>query len=371
MKYFSTFSGIGGFEIPLQEAGHECVGYSEFDPSCGAQITDPKDVEEKIKCNGYHTAVEWNKSKCDTCGKIKTQYAIEVYEKHFNHTNYGDIKKINWDKTPDFDLFVGGTPCQDMSIAGKRKGLKGERSGLFYDYVTALEQKKPKYFVWENVKGALSSNKGWDFAEVLNSFSEAGYDVQWEVLNSKNFGVPQNRERIFVIGSRGTSRPEVFPFGETDEEDTRHAGEDLSYCLDANYHKGTNTLEKGRRQLIQQLNQPTHSNDRIYGTDGLSPTLNTAQGGNRQPFVAINTEKSSRNMSGMSYETTSNRRKEERIQETQEKRYGAIRRLTPVEAARLQGFPDNWHEGLSDTQAYKVYGNAVTVNVIRSIIGRL
>jgi len=302
MKYLSLFSGIGGFELGIQQADMcqpECIGYSEID-----------------------------------------KYAIQVYNKHFNHKNYGDITKINESTLPDFDLLVAGFPCQSFSIAGKRGGFNDTRGTLFFDVARILKEKQPRLCLLENVKGLLSHEQGATFRTIISTLDELGYDCQWQVLNSKNFGVPQNRERVFIVGHlRGTSSPEVFPIGGTNREDTRNVGEDLSYTIDANYSKGTNTLEKGRRQLIQ-LNKPKHSNDRVYSEKGISPTINTMQGGNRQPFIKGDT---------------------------------AIRKLTPKECERLQGFPDDWtKEGmdglLSDTQRYKMCGNSVTVPVIKEII---
>ena len=109
------------------------------------------------------------------------KYACQVLKYNFPNTkNYGDITKINWAEIPDFDLLVGGSPCQDLSIAGKRAGLKGARSSLAWSFINALEIKKPKYFLWENVKGALSSRNGWDFANLLSAFSQAGYSLWWQ-----------------------------------------------------------------------------------------------------------------------------------------------------------------------------------------------
>lgn len=177
---------------------------------------------------------------------------------------------------------------------------------------------------------------------------------------------------------RGTPRPEVFPIGGTNQEDTRNVGEDLSYAIDANYHKGTNTLEKGRRQLIQ-LNQPTHSNDRVYSDKGLSPTLNTMQGGNRQPFIRNpyngKTSEVETGTLGTTCGTTTGKTAQHLYKDSK------IRRLTPKECERLQGFPDDWTEKgidkdgnevyISDTQRYRSLGNAVTINVIKEIICRL
>ena len=331
MKYLSLFSGIGGFELGINQAYYErmCTkdskqgvqGIGNKEGQCGEC---PDICSDRLSCIGF--------SEID-------KYAISIYKKHFpNHKNYGDITKIEASSLPDFDLLVGGFPCQAFSIAGKRRGFKDTRGTLFFEIARIIKEKQPRLLLLENVKGLLSHDKGQTFFTIISTLDELGYDVEWQVLNSKNHGVPQNRERVFIIGHlRGTPRPEVFPFGGTDEEDTRNVGEDLSYTIDANYHKGTNTLEKGRRQLIQ-LNQPVHSNDRVYSDEGLSPTLNTMQGGNRQPFIKSDAE---------------------------------IRRLTPTECERLQGFPDGWTEGISDTQRYKCCGNAVTVNVIEDIISKL
>lgn len=268
---------------------------------------------------------------------------------------------------------------------------------MFFHLARIAKEKQPRLLLFENVKGLLSHDKGRSFETILRTLDEIGYDAQWHVLNSKDHGVPQNRERVFIIGHlRGTSRPEILPIRETNTEDTRNVGEDLSYTIDANYHKGTNTLEKGRRQLIQ-LNNPTHSNDRIYSDDGISPTLNTAQGGNRQPFIVA--ERGRYNKDGTTSQKVEARKdnvtntltsveKDNRIVDG-----SRIRRLTVIECERLQGFPDNWtrfgglrkgidvtskypehttfFENISDSQRYKCIGNAVTVNVTRYIFNKL
>ena len=280
MKYLSLFSGIGGFELGITKA-YENLSNPSREQQGGGPLNSTNNeckqlAPQQPTCIGF--------SEID-------KYAISIYKKHFpNHKNYGDITKIEASSLPDFDLLVGGFPCQAFSIAGKRRGFKDTRGTLFFEIARIIKEKQPRLLLLENVKGLLSHDKGQTFFTIISTLDELGYDVEWQVLNSKNHGVPQNRERVFIIGHlRGTPRPEVFPFGGTDEEDTRNVGEDLSYTIDANYHKGTNTLEKGRRQLIQ-LNQPVHSNDRVYSDEGLSPTLNTMQGGNRQPFIKSDAE---------------------------------------------------------------------------------
>ncbi len=157
MKYFSVFSGVEGIGQGLDG---EPVGFSEID-----------------------------------------KYASMVLKYHFPKIkNYGDITKISWNEIPDFDVLVGGSPCQDFSIAGKRKGLGGARSSLAWEFIRGLRDKQPRSFIWENVKGVVSMNGGKDLECILEEFCKSGYAVDFEILNAKDFGVPQNRERIFVIG---------------------------------------------------------------------------------------------------------------------------------------------------------------------------
>lgn len=329
IKYFSTFSGIGGFELGIGDK-HECVGFSEID-----------------------------------------KYAIQIYQKHFpEHKNYGNITKINAEELPDFDLLVGGFPCQAFSIAGKRQGFDDTRGTLFFDLARILRAKQPRLFLFENVKGLQSHDNGKTFATIIATLDELGYDCQWQVLNSKNHGVPQNRERVFIVGHlRGTARPEVFPFGNDSKEIDELPGQH-SNTLTARYYGGQAngtyiTESKLDAQEINQLNQPTHSNDRVYGADGISPTLNTMQGGNRQPFIQQKSHGYNNGGKKFIAPTLTKNAYEHN------NHVNAIRRLTPTECERLQGFPDGWTEGISDTQRYKCCGNAVTVNVIRDIAERL
>ena len=193
MKHFDLFSGYGGFSLAIKRAYADAKCATRIQQGLNNGDTFMSDFDEGLLALESLTI---GFSEID-------KYASQVLKYHWPKVkNYGDITKIDWAKVPDFDLLTGGSPCQDLSIAGKRAGLSGQRSGLFYEYIRALTEKKPKYFIWENVKGALSSNEGRDFAEVLNEMAEAGYSLWWQVLNAKDFGVPQNRERIFVIGFR-------------------------------------------------------------------------------------------------------------------------------------------------------------------------
>jgi len=204
MKYFETFAGVGGFSLGIQNA----YGiFNEMEQWGCRQTENELEASLPMSISKPH---ERQHATCIGFSEID-KYASQVLKYQFpNIKNYGDIKEINWNTVPDFDLLVGGSPCQDLSIAGKRAGLAGERSGLFDEYIRALKEKKPKYFIWENVKGALSSNGGWDFARVQIEMAEAGYELWWQVLNATDFGIPQNRKRIFVIGFRGERPREVF-----------------------------------------------------------------------------------------------------------------------------------------------------------------
>uniref|UniRef100_A0A6H1ZID1 Putative methyltransferase n=1 Tax=viral metagenome TaxID=1070528 RepID=A0A6H1ZID1_9ZZZZ len=220
MKYFDSFAGVAGFSLGIERA------YANLQPK-DEQLQMESDLSESDSELLQRTAL------CIGFSEVN-KYASQVLRYRYpNIKNYGDITQIDWSTVPDFDLFVGGSPCQDLSVAGKRKGLEGERSGLFAEYIRALEEKKPKYFIWENVKGVLSSNKGFDFARVQDQMAQAGYGLWWQVLNAKDFGVPQNRERVFVVGVRNGSPREILFEREGNEERAWQDGQGDAYCIQA------------------------------------------------------------------------------------------------------------------------------------------
>lgn len=180
LTFIDFFSGIGGFRRGLELAGMKCIGFCEND---------------KFAVRSY-------RAMYDTEG--------EWYG--------GDITKLQSDDIPQADIWTAGSPCQNLSIAGGRSGLHGDRSGLFFNFVDLLkgkaEEDKPEWIILENVKGLLSSNAGWDFLEYICELAEVGYDVEWQVFNSKDYGVAQNRERVYTIGHlRSRGRREVLPIG--------------------------------------------------------------------------------------------------------------------------------------------------------------
>jgi len=336
MRYLSLFSGVGGFESGIIQAYENIDNRGTASPSTLAVHRD------KPNTNSSDGDGRGTDPVCIGYSEID-KYATQIYQKHFpNHHPYGDITKIDAEDLPEFDLLVGGFPCQSFSIAGKRGGFDDTRGTLFFDIARIAQQKQPRLLLLENVKGLLSHDKGRTFRTIISTLDELGYDLQWQVLNSKNHGVPQNRERVFIIGHlRGTPRPEVFPFVESSEEIMEQRG-------------------------------------------GVSQ-----QGGNRQPFVALTerrTEEAKKlRREGVVKGTRSLKKLEPRDDDlantvttgdvkNQSLTDGAkIRRLTPTECMRLQGFPDDWCDGLgiSDTQKYKVAGNAVTTNVVRDIMIKL
>lgn len=332
MRYLSLFSGIGGFELGIGTE-HECVGYSEID-----------------------------------------KYATEIYSRHFpTHRNYGDITKINPLDLPRFDFLVGGFPCQSFSIAGRRGGFNDTRGTLFFDIARIIEKGRPRRFLLENVKGLLSHDAGNTFLTIISTLTKLGYDLQWQVLNSKNHGVPQNRERVYIVGHlRGTPRPKVFPFGEND-----------------GVHIGQNEATQGQpqAQLSTTIRSTTHkvkADDtfivhNVYGGfkekevrefRDVSPTIRTPKGGGHLPLVYDLKAKGSKTRRGFASNSGNAKTLDQNSYQGVDCE-ARIRRLTPVECERLQGFPDNWTEGLSDTQRYKTIGNAVTVNTVRDICVRL
>jgi len=396
MKIFSTFTGIGGFEIGIHNA------YLRYSGEAKENATMEQDSGNFESQSAWEFADVVGYSEID-------RYAVSVYERHFKGVrNYGDITKITAEELPDFDCLVGGFPCQAFSIAGKRKGFEDTRGTLFFDLARILRAKQPRLFVFENVKGLLSHDGGRTFKTIIETIDELGYDCQWQVLNSKNHGVPQNRERVYIVGHlRGTPRPEVFPISgnntETSNQITdkgqlvdltrreptgyREREDNRAGTLDANYYKGIANQERPgvKINVVGTLNEGTwakrnESIRRVYGTDGVAPTLPTGTGGGVMPKIVA--QRGRYNSEGKTEQQIEPRpdyisntltavQKDNMVLDNVR-----IRRLTPLECERLQGFPDNWTaEGvdgaISDTQRYKMCGNAVTTNVVQAVFERI
>lgn len=365
------FTGVGGFELGIGERG-ECIGFSEID-----------------------------------------KYCSELLSKRFpNIPNFGDATKINPGELPDFDMLCGGFPCQAFSIAGRRKGFEDTRGTLFFEVARIIEAKRPKIIFLENVKGLLNHNKGETFKVIIQTISELGYDVQWMVLNSKFFGVPQNRERVFIIGSlRGEPKPEILPFREVCEKIIELQGQQAisntikaRHTADANgsyiteckqlsqscayrtrtYRNQGGTIEMRKDNIANQLTSVTKDSMVLgYSRDEKGNTINrhtknifgtikSCQRLNQQDLIIHSLYPSNGNpdvggTGHLSKQDDTTYCLDSGNCQALEFEGMKIRRLTPIECERLQGFPDNWTEGFSDTQRYKMMGNAVTVNVIKKI----
>ncbi len=367
MKFIDFFAGIGGVRLGLEQAGHECIGFCEWD----------KFARKSYKAI-HNTEGAWESDD------IRTTTATDI---------------------PKADLWAFGFPCQDLSIAGKRAGLQdGQRSGLFYEIIRLLgeipKENKPNWILAENVKGIFSAGRGFDFLRCVVELGQLGYDLEYQLLNSKDFGVPQNRERVYIVGRLGADgRRKVFPIASTDGE---------------NFGK------------LQEITKGVADSYRIYDSDGLARTLKSEGGGLGAKTglyaidLTVNNPKTTKvarclqarynkGYSTRSAETTGVLIKEATKtgfakaeigdsiniglpnSKTRRGRVGKkiantlttpqeqatldgarIRRLTPLECWRLQGFTDEYFHkaqaaGVSDTQLYKQAGNAVTVNVARAI----
>lgn len=405
MKFFSLFTGVGGFEIAIQGANPEaeCVGYSEIEKNA--------------------------------CMIMKYRYP-EV-------KNYGDITGIKAEEIPDFDILCGGFPCQTFSIAGKRMGFNDTRGTLFYEVARIAKAKRPSILLLENVKGLLNHEEGRTFKTIIATLDELGYDAEWELLNSKYFGVPQNRERVYIIGRlRGTSWKPVFPITRTARDD--------------------NEKSKRQKPSLEQMNEEKSQGYRVYDPEGISQTLASGAGGmgaktglyavkqqleDAKPrwgdhykteedisptlmaigqtdvakIIVHSTQTRSADRPSLkknphaggsghiskeeetycldtgntqvielpvAWDTYNNKEHTDRTpaltlphSSLYWKLGVKIRRLTPVECERLQGFPDNWTQygindkgekvTISDSQRYARMGNAITTNVARAIMERI
>jgi DNA (cytosine-5)-methyltransferase 1 len=386
-NYVSLFSGIGGFEQALNKLGGSCVMASEID-----------------------------------------KYANQAYEVLYGHPTVGDVTKVAAEDVPDHDLLVGGFPCQAFSVAGKRLGFEEARGTLFFEIARIAKVKRPKAMLLENVKGLVSHDKGKTLDTIIQTLDEIGYTVDFDVMNSKYFGVPQNRERIFIVAVRNDliepcewnvgKRSDVVAKGkrrikelgvktfnfdwpaqeevtvrlrdilESDVDERFYLSEEKTEKLVAqleaqspsvteeikcynprNTYDGTQTRMQDRvydaegntvaltsfcdrlnviePQMLGHIELKGHDAiKRVYDPAGVSPTLTTMGGGHREPKIAEG---------GPKYR---------------------IRKLTPRECFRLQGFPDAEFDkltanGISNSQLYKMAGNAVTINVISALGKRL
>lgn len=334
MKFIDLFAGIGGFRLGMEMAGHRCISHCEIDKYADKSYRAMHDVKED----------EW----------------------------FGtDIREVRANDIPRADIWCFGFPCQDISVAGKQVGFDGHRSSLFFSVTKLIrelkEEDRPKYLIAENVKNFFSVNDGYDFLKAQIELDEIGYDAEWQLLNSKHFGVPQSRERVFIVGHlRGRSTRKVFPIG-------------------GNNGKAVKQVIDGKENF--------NYNSRVYSIDGIARTL-MGQGGNCDNKTGLYLIKEATKVGyaearegdsiNLSFPDSMTRRGRvgKGVAQTLDRScnqgtliQGRIRRLTPKECFRLQGFPDDYFERAaqvnSDSQIYKQAGNSVTVNVIYEIVKKL
>ena len=295
ITYAELFTGIGGFRYGLEKAN------SWNDRNQQANILLPRRQEainstrnDNPQDNGSDRCIDKTQSqshfKCIWANEWD-KYACQIYRKNFGDKELveGNIRTVNPSTIPAFDLLTAGFPCQSFSLAGKRRGFEDTRGTLFYEVARIAEAKRPRLLLLENVKGLLSNDRGRTFAKIIQTLDELGYDVEWQVLNSKYFGVPQNRERVFIIGhSRAEPTRQIFPIGEPNSISVKNAsnGQRIASCLDANYHKGA------RRQRTFVIQEHSFSGKDGKGRglrefEGIVPTLTQQMGtgGNNVPMV--------------------------------------------------------------------------------------
>lgn len=364
MKFLDLFAGIGGFRMGLESLGHECVGFCEID---------------KFARKSY-------KAIYDTEGEIELHDITQV-------TNE-DWRKFRG----TVDIICGGFPCQAFSIAGKRRGFLDETRGtLFFEIARAAKEIKPPLLLLENVKGLLSHDKGRTFRTILSTLDELGYDAEWQVLNSKDFGVPQNRERVFIIGHlRGRSERTIFPIrGESPTVDSckpKRLGNGSKIAIPVLTPDRAKKRQNGRRfktagePMFTLTSQDRHGiviagrlpsarqqSGRVYSSDGLAPTLSTMQGGDQEPKIIQRARGYNKGGTHQLSPTLTSHHWQENHFVSLPQRF-RIRKLTPRECWRLQGFPDWAFDKAqavnSNSQLYKQAGNSVTVNVIKAIAER-
>ena len=256
LTFIDLFAGVGGFRRGMELAGHKCVGFCEWDKYAAMSYTS------------MHLATYEQIEKLKSIDKLKDRQKEIQKEEYRNGEWYSnDIRAVDADSVPKCDVWCFGAPCQDFSIAGNRAGLDGDRSSLVREVFRIIEEFKeedrPEWLIYENVKGMLSSNNGWDFACILIEMESLGYDIEYQLFNSKDFGVPQNRERVYTIGHlRRYGRRKILPV------------------------RGHNT-EISINQVMQYDTDKRKNTNRyrVYGEKGIAPCLGCMEGGGLEPHV--------------------------------------------------------------------------------------
>lgn len=259
IQFIDFFAGIGGFRRGMELAGHECVGFCEWDKFATASYTS------------MHLLTEEQRERLSGMDLKHRQKEILKPEYRNGEWYAEDIRTVRAVDLPAADCWCFGAPCQDFSTAGRRAGLQGERSSLVREIFRLLgeipEENRPEWLLYENVRGMLSSNRGFDYLAILLEMDRGGYDCEWQLLDSQRHGVPQHRERVYVVGHlRRLGSAKVFPLKGTDGAD----------------HADIKQIGRRDRPGRENLNQY-----RVYSPDGCAPALNSMGGGGREPMVGL------------------------------------------------------------------------------------
>lgn len=402
MNFIDICSGIGGFRTGLEKHGHRCLAFAEID---------------KFAKQSYNAI--YNTESEEDLGDITS-----ISDEHFRLYR-GQV-----------DIITGGFPCQAFSIAGHRRGFEDTRGTIFFHIARAIKEIQPSYVLLENVKGLLSHDKGRTYGTIVQALDELGYFIEWGLFNSKYWGVPQNRERVYILVTRKDvwKEPKLFNLLKQQTSVDTRLVDILETDVDESYYLSEEKTKKLtlNGDLSGRLNHYDYRYvDSVHSVNKVSPTLNTMQGGDRQPKVAVpvlTPDRLDKRQNGrrfknndepmftltsqdrhgiaireatkkgyaiaeqgdsvnVSYPTSKTRRGRVGRQVAQTLQAGEvnqgvvmsdvrIRKLTEKECWRLQGFTDEQfykakNAGVSKSQLYKQAGNAVTVNVVEAIVDAL
>ena len=348
---------------------------------------------------------------CEVFDEVETLFACEIDKfarKSYlaNHDAplafYEDIRDLDARAYAEqIDILIGGSPCQDFSIAGQRAGENGERGNLIWQFYRILSEAHPKVFIYENVKGFLSINGGKSYQRFLDALRKLGYFCHAEILNTKDYGIPQNRERLYIVGFLNADEYHAFSYAPKTTL-TLNLGDMLDREVDEKYFLSDKMIAclKKKENNFQGSFAPKFlcdvgncimttagsrrtdnfikvvgkldikGNDiikRVYDVDGVAPTIHTAQGGNQEPKILQRARGFNKGAEFESCPTISSSSFEQNNLLKSER----IRKLTPRECLRLPGFPESFKIVVSDTQAYKQAGNAMSVNVVKMIFEQI
>lgn len=309
-RFIDLFAGVGGFRIAFQSLGGKCVFSSEID-----------------------------------------EFAKRSYEHNFGEVPFGDIRKISEKNIIDHEILLAGFPCQAFSIAGRRKGFEDTRGTLFHEIARIIKEKKPLAFFLENVKGLMNHDKGETLKVILEVLrDDLGYWVpEPRIMNAKKFGVPQNRERIFIVGFRNSLGIRDFEYPDPLPKKTIFKDVKESKIDDPKYFLSTKYWETLKKHKARHANKGNGFGYEIIADDSVANAIVVGGMGRERNLVIDKTLKN--------FIPTTNIKGEINGE--------GIRRMTPREWARLQGFPDNFKIVVSDAQAYKQFGNSVAIPAIK------